>query len=173
MQQMMGDILPIGVEPNQLPDPESNGAKLLSQYCSQCHKVPSPRLHTEQEWPFVLTRMVKRMDRMELGGMGMMQIESPSQADLEIISRYLEAHSMVGLDSQQLMEMTGPGVDAFREVCSACHALPNPRQYTRDTWPVVVDRMTQNMRALNRVVPSDSVLGQVIKFLQSNASVSE
>ncbi len=173
MQQMMGDMLPIGVEPSQLPDPESSGAKLLSQYCSQCHRIPSPRLHTDQEWPYVLKRMVKWMDRMEFGGMGMMQIESPSQAELEIMSSYLVVNSMVGLDPQQLMEMTGPGADAFREACSACHALPDPRQYTRDTWPAVVDRMTRNMRSLNRVVPSDSELELIITFLQSNASAGE
>ncbi len=178
MWQMMGDMLPIGVEPSQLPDPESSGAKLISQYCSQCHRIPSPRLHTDQEWPYVLTRMVRRMDRMERGGMGMMQmgmmqIENPSQAELEIMSSYLVVHSMVGLDPQQLMEMTGPGADTFREVCSVCHALPDPRQHTRDTWPAVVDRMTRNMRSLNRVVPSDSELEQVITFLQSNASAGE
>ncbi len=118
------------------------------------------------------------MDRMERGGMGMMQmgmmqIESPSQAELEIMSSYLVVHSIVGLDPQQLVEMTGPGADTFREACSACHALPDPRQHTRDTWPAVVDRMKQNMRSLNRVVPSDSELEQVITFLQSNASAGE
>ncbi len=170
---MMGDGLPIGVEPSQLPDPESNGAKLLSQYCSRCHNVPSPRLHTNQEWPDVLKRMVKRMDMMETGRMGMMQIESPSQAELETMLSYLAENSLVGLSLQQMPEMTGPGADAFREVCSACHALPDPRQYTTDTWPAVVDRMTRNMGSLNRVVPNDSELEQVISFLQSNASSGE
>ena len=169
MQQMMGDLLPIGVESSQLPDPDSRGAGLLSRYCSQCHGIPSPRLHTAPEWSNVLTRMVKRMSKMELGGMGMMQIESPSQAEFEILSSYLVVNSMVGLDPQQSMEMTGPGADAFREVCSACHALPDPRQHTQDEWPAVVDRMTRNMRSLDRVVPSDSELEQVITFLQSNA----
>lgn len=169
----MGDTLPIGVKPSQLPDPESNGAKLLSQYCSQCHKIPSPRLHTDDEWPLVLTRMVERMDMMDIGGMGMMQVESPSQAELVAISSYLGVNSMAGLDPQQMLEMTGPGAEAFREVCSVCHALPDPRQHTRDTWPAVVDRMAQNMRSLNGVVPSDSELEQIIRFLQSNASSDE
>ncbi len=169
MQQMMGDMLPIGVEPSQLPDPDSRGAELLSRYCSQCHGIPSPRLHTGQEWPNVLTRMVKRMRKMEFGGMGMMQIESPSQAELGILSSYLGVHSMVGMDPQRSMEMTGPGADAFREICSACHALPDPRQHTRDEWPAVVDRMTRNMRSLDRVVPSDRELEHVITFLRSNA----
>ncbi len=169
MQQMMGDMLPIGVEPSQLPDPDSRGAELLSRYCLQCHGIPSPRLHTGQEWPNVLTRMVKRMRKMELGGLGMMQIESPSQAELEILASYLVGHSMVGMDPQRSREMTGPGADAFREICSACHARPDPGQHTRDEWPAVVDRMTRNMRSLDRVVPSDRELDQVITFLQSNA----
>ena len=61
------------------------------------------------------------------------------------------------------------GMRAQETVCSACHALPDPRQHTQDEWPAVVDRMTQNMRSLDRVVPSDSELKQVITFLQSNA----
>lgn len=34
MQQMMGGMLPPGITPQDLPDPESRGAKLLSRYCS-------------------------------------------------------------------------------------------------------------------------------------------
>ncbi len=173
MQQMMGDMLPIGVEPGRLPDPESSGAKLLSQYCSQCHRVPSPRLHTDQEWPDVLARMISRMEGMGRGGMGMMgmrRMESPSPDEVEIMSSYLVANSMVGLGPQQLNEMTGPGDDGFREACAGCHALPDPRQHTRDEWPEVVERMTRNMKFLDRAVPSDSELEQIIAFLQSNAS---
>ncbi len=38
------------------------------------------------------------------------------------------------------------------------------------TWPAVVERMRENMRALGRSDPSDLDLEQIIEFLQSNAS---
>ncbi len=173
MQQMIGDTFPIGVESNELPDPASSGAKLLSRYCSQCHRIPSPRLHTDQEWPSVLTRMGEQMGGTGFRGMGMMMISRPSLDELEIMLSYLVANSMAGLDPQQLLEVTGPGADAFREACSACHALPDPRQHTGDDWPAVVDRMTQHMRSLDRVVPTDSELKQIVSFLQSNAIAGE
>lgn len=43
MQQMMGGMLPPGIRPQDLPEPESLGATLLSTYCSQCHNLPSAR----------------------------------------------------------------------------------------------------------------------------------
>ncbi len=173
MQLMMGDTLPIGVASNELPDADSSGAKLLSRYCSQCHRIPSPRLHTDQEWPSVLTRMVKRMGGTGSRGMGMMRMSSPAQDELEIMLSYLVANSRVGLDPQQLLEVTGIGADAFQEVCSACHALPDPRQHSGDEWPAVVDRMRVHMRSLGRVVPKDSELEQVVTFLQSNAAAGQ
>lgn len=173
MQQMTGDTLPIGVDSNQLPDPGSSGAKLLSRYCSQCHRIPSPRLHTAQEWPSILARMEERMGETGSRSMGMMRVSSPSQGELEIMSSYLVANSMVGLDPQQLVEVTGIGADAFKEVCSTCHALPDPRQHTGNEWPAVVDRMTIHMRSLGRVVPNDPELKQVVTFLQSNAAAGQ
>jgi hypothetical protein len=55
----MSGILPPGTTPERLPDPDNPGAKLLSHYCSQCHNLPSPTMHTALEWQSVLTRMVK------------------------------------------------------------------------------------------------------------------
>ena len=66
MQQMMGGMLPPGITPQDLPDPESRGAKLLSRYCSQYHNLPSPRMHTAEDWPRIAGRMLSRERMMTL-----------------------------------------------------------------------------------------------------------
>ncbi len=43
-----------------LPDPDSEGALVMKQYCSDCHAPPSPAAHTAKEWPNVIYRMQER-----------------------------------------------------------------------------------------------------------------
>jgi len=43
-----------------LPEPESEGAQLAKQFCSDCHAPPSPLVHTAKEWPNVIYRMQER-----------------------------------------------------------------------------------------------------------------
>lgn len=40
-----------------LPFPESKGAILFKETCSQCHALSDPALHTAQEWRAVVERM--------------------------------------------------------------------------------------------------------------------
>jgi len=40
-----------------LPEPESAGAKLMTEFCSTCHAPPRPSVHTAKEWPNVIYRM--------------------------------------------------------------------------------------------------------------------
>jgi len=49
MGGMMGKRMPSGINPDQLPEPDSKGAHLLARYCSQCHGVPGPGMHTADE----------------------------------------------------------------------------------------------------------------------------
>lgn len=46
MQDMMSGRLPPGIEPEDLPETDSTGAKLIVRYCTQCHNLPSPSMHT-------------------------------------------------------------------------------------------------------------------------------
>ena len=43
-----------------LPEPESSGAKLMGEYCANCHAPPLPTVHDAKEWPNVIYRMEKR-----------------------------------------------------------------------------------------------------------------
>ena len=44
---MMGGAMPRARDPAQLPQPESAGAKLVTQYCTQCHGLPDPKQHKD------------------------------------------------------------------------------------------------------------------------------
>src|SRR4051812_17583596 len=58
---MLERILPPTFEPDQLPEPESGGARLALRYCVQCHNLPNPAMHEAGKWPVIFERMVLRM----------------------------------------------------------------------------------------------------------------
>jgi hypothetical protein len=74
-----------------LPDRDSKGAKLESQYCSQCHAAPSPSLHAREEWSAVIGRM--RGHIADTTGAAGSAIKAPSRAELDVIDNYLEHHA--------------------------------------------------------------------------------
>ncbi|MBY0248508.1 MAG: hypothetical protein K2Q17_12655 [Nitrospiraceae bacterium] len=128
MQQMMGGMLPPGIRPQDLPEPESRGAKLLSTYCAQCHHLPSPRMHTAADWPRVAGRMLMR-ERMMAGMRGMMmQVKAPAPQDEDALLQYLKTHAMHGLFPMAIPEPDSPGA-LFQQTCAQCHALPEPKQH--------------------------------------------
>src|SRR5689334_6929313 len=58
---MLERILPPSIEPRQLPEPDSEGARLTARYCVQCHYLPSPQMHSPEKWSSTVVRMVWRM----------------------------------------------------------------------------------------------------------------
>jgi mono/diheme cytochrome c family protein len=46
MGGMMDGAFPPATDPALLPERESKGAQLLQSYCTQCHGLPAPGLHT-------------------------------------------------------------------------------------------------------------------------------
>lgn len=169
MQRMMGDVLPPGIDPAQLPAPTSKGARLLARYCMQCHNLPGPGMHTAPEWPAVVHRMNQRMQMMSGHGMMMGQVEAPSADELQSVLDYLQAHAQRPIDPTRYPELATAAGRAFQRTCARCHALPDPQQHTAKEWPAVVGRMQQNMRAMGRTVPDEQTLGEIIGFLQRHA----
>src|SRR5688572_32840847 len=58
---MLSRILPPAIEPRELPERSSDGAKLTLRYCVQCHNLVNPAMHTAERWQSVVDRMVWRM----------------------------------------------------------------------------------------------------------------
>ena len=59
--KMLERILPPSIEPAELPEPRSEGARLAARYCVQCHYLPNPQMHTAAKWKPIVDRMVWRM----------------------------------------------------------------------------------------------------------------
>lgn len=91
---MMGGQMPRGTDPAQLPNPQAPGARLLNQYCTQCHGLPTPALHSAAGWPPVVERMNARMQWMSRNSR--MPIKAPNAAEFKSIVEYLQRHAGQG-----------------------------------------------------------------------------
>lgn len=165
MQRMMPGMLPPEIRPEDLPDPNSRRAKLLDRYCSQCHNLPSPAMHSAEEWPQVANRMFMRMSTMS----GMMGIESPSSEEQQAIVSYLRANSMKSISPDMLPSPQSQGAILFKEICSQCHALPDPNLHTVEEWPKVVERMRNNMQFMGKRVITDQEKQDIVGYLSAYA----
>ncbi len=167
MREMTGGSLPPGINPEHLPDPQSEGARFLTRYCTQCHNLPSPTMHTAQEWPAVVQRMVARMNMMSrMGGMCMMpQIATPSGKQQATLMTYLQTYSFKSVIPGTLPSPESPEAITFQNVCSQCHGLPGPSLHTAAEWPGVVERMRINMRNMGKRVITEKEKDTIVSYL--------
>jgi cytochrome c2 len=151
--------LPPGVAAESLPEPASPGAKALSQYCTQCHALPSPAMHGAADWPSVARRMWVRIDMMA----GALGVETPSTAQRAELLAYLQKHAL------QVAANLPPGAGkaAFEEVCSRCHELNDPKMHTAPDWPLVVMRMERDAEKMKVRGITHSEAAEIITYLQS------
>lgn len=172
MKRMMPDQLPPGVDPESLPEPDSTGAKLLRRYCAQCHDLPSPRMHSAEEWRGVYQRMNDRMKMMSIGGMmgGMTRTETPDLKEEKVLLAYLQRHGLRAAVPNQISGLDSPEGMLFRQTCSQCHALPDPKQHTAQEWPGVVARMKGNMALMRKPVILTKEEQVIVEFLQKATS---
>jgi len=161
---MLERILPPAIEPAQLPERRSEGARLTLRYCVQCHNLPNPAMHHAAKWPKVVNRMVERMRGR--GNMGrlmadlMAGVEAPEDAEVTRLLAYLQRYAQAPLDPKVVPEAFLPEGEPFRLACKQCHVLPDPRRYTAAQWPAIVARMERNMSWMNRVVGSKPIPGE-------------
>ncbi|MBI5634553.1 MAG: hypothetical protein HZA15_13870 [Nitrospirae bacterium] len=168
MQRMMSGMLPPGIKPENLPDPDSRGAKLLIQHCNQCHNLPSPKMHTAGEWPAIADRMFARMSIMS----NMMGIENPSSEEQLLMISYLKAHALKSVSPGMLPSPESKGAILFKEICSQCHALPDPELHSAGEWPKVIERMMSNMQSMGRRTSTEDERNVITNYLSAHAKRS-
>jgi cytochrome c5 len=127
---------PPGVQGESLPDGDSPGAELLTQYCVSCHELPSPAIHSAADWPRVARRMWLRAE----GVAGGFDVPVPDAAERLVMLRYLIDNAL-RVSGAVLPE--GAGRNAFARMCSRCHDIPDPKQYSAEEWAPIVRRMIQ------------------------------
>jgi len=177
--KLLERILPPSIEPHELPEPRSEGARLTARYCVQCHYLPSPQMHSPDKWTAIVERMVWRMEGR--GNMGalmkemMDKVEAPTDQETGILAAYLKKHGQQEMDSGHPALKSEAG-KMFNIACTQCHALPDPRRHTRREWPAVVERMKQHMAWANTVVGADALktmpvldTTEIVRFLQRYA----
>lgn len=150
-------------DPRTLPESNSLDSKTFQRYCSQCHNLPNPAMHTAAEWKIIVPRMVSNMRG------AMMMVRTPSVRNELAITNYLQRHAQKPLDaSAEGIDLNSHEGRLFERTCSRCHALPSPIQHRRDEWPDSVKRMVQNMRNTGKSVPSATELETITAFLQKH-----
>lgn len=176
---MLERILPPAIEPRELPEPRSEGARLTARYCVQCHYLPKPQMHTADKWVPIVERMVWRMRGK--GNMGelmkemMADIQAPTQEEIATLNRYLQKHSQKEIDPRHPGLRTEAG-KMFSIACSQCHAAPDPRLHSPREWLAVVERMKGHMAWANVVVGASELrtvpelkTDEIVQFLQRYA----
>lgn len=165
---------------SDLPDPSGPGARLVGRYCTQCHGLPVPHMHTAEEWPGVVRRMLLRartlqsrlahlpaylVQDLQLGEMGAFDIPNLDQMD-SIVS-YLNRYALRPADAAKLPR--GADADLFLHTCTGCHAPPSPGIHTPDEWPLVVARMQENMRIMGVPELPTAQMQRIIHFLRTES----
>lgn len=164
-----------------LPEAGAYGANMLHVYCTQCHWLPSPQMHSATEWPLLVHRMLLRSQMLHgrLGGpvtqslVGnymvdiMKNVGTPSPEQVDSLLAYLQRNALPVAQPTEL----GSSADArvFVEKCSVCHQTPSPGAHTAGEWAQVVPRMQSNMARMG--VPQLSVddVNAVMAFLKAHA----
>ena len=154
---------PPGVTAADLPEPASAGARLVAQYCAQCHELPSPAMHSATDWPSIARRMWLRMELLPSAR----GVKVPTAAERFAILDYLTANA---LKVSGASLPPGRGRESFSQVCSRCHALPDPRVHSREDWPTVFARMERNMERMKVPPPRREQTSDILLYLQSTGS---
>jgi cytochrome c5 len=173
---------PKGFEPGDLPESGSTGAGLLQAYCTQCHWLPTPQMHSATEWPILLRRMVLRMSLLErrvdgpfLKRVGGEELRSavtfrsvPSADQLDSLQAYLTRNALPVAKPGELP--TGAEASLFESKCTVCHQTPSPKAHTAAGWDRVVPRMQNNMRMMEVDTLTDQQIQTIEAFLRTHAA---
>lgn len=154
---------PPGTAPGDLPEPESDGAAYLREFCTACHALPSPSTHSATDWPVVLRRMWLRTE----GVADRFDLPVPTSAERVTMLNYLLEHALE-VTGNALPD--GPGRQLFSATCSRCHELPDPRQHSANDWAAVVIRMRQHMVQMLSESPPQSQVQEIILYLERASS---
>lgn len=161
--------IPGGLTADTLPDAQSKGAKLFASYCSRCHSLPSPRMHSTSDWAM---RFEKMMDHVKLLAGTVPGIKMPAENEKREIVVYLQKMGFIGL-AEYAPLLTEPEGFKVAWFCSACHAVPDPIQFpakgatqlSAKEWHLIVDRMNAYRKKQGREVMSDADNKTIVDFL--------
>lgn len=139
-------IIPSGLTADQLPDPQSKGAVLFASYCSQCHNLPNPKMHSAGDWSMTFEKM---MGHATLMAGALPDVKLPADKEKKEIVSYLEKNGFRDLPANSPL-LEDPQAFSVIWFCSVCHAVPDPEQFPAKEWGKIVDRMNGHRKKQGR-----------------------
>ena len=158
--------MPPGMPLAQLPQPQHPGARLMQQYCAQCHNLPGPGRHTVEEWPAVLDKMDNLTAVSSRFGGLLGKVQEPSLEERQTIRRYILANALQPMRTP----VSGLAGNSYGYHCSGCHALPDPTQHRPEEWPTIMARMARNREVMKREPLSAETQLTILPYLQQASS---
>lgn len=151
---------PPGFSPADLPNPESQGAQNVGEFCTACHALPSPPTHSATDWPSVVRRMWLRMEEID----DSFGVPVPTGPQRLVMMEYLIENA---LQVRASSLPTGPGRDQFVATCSRCHELADPRQHSPEDWVAVARRMSGHIEQMLGDFLPPAEFQQIVLYLQA------
>lgn len=164
-----------------LPEQGSRAVGLQQVYCLQCHGVSSPRMHSSDEWPILVRRMLLRgaalgsrlggprsealVDRMLMAGLRTAQL--PPAEDVDSLVAYFQRNAFPAAAEFEIPDT--PDAALYVEKCSGCHDTPSPAAHPADEIQALVARMSamRAMLGMDQLTAEDQ--SRLVAFMQQSA----
>lgn len=160
-----------------LPEPGSRAVGLQQAYCLQCHGPASPRMHTAEEWPVLVRRMLARgaalhdrlggprteglVDEMLMAGLRTAVLPSPEDADSLIA--YFRRNALPAATPGEIPD--SPEARFYVAQCSVCHETPSPAAHGPEGAEALVGRMSALRGMLGMKGLTEAEKSRIVAFL--------
>jgi len=164
-----------------LPEQGSRAVGLQQAYCLQCHGLSSPRMHSADEWPILVRRMLMRGAALgsRLGGprsegmvddmlmAGLRTAELPPAEDVDSLVAYFQRNAFPAAAATEIPDT--PDAALYVEKCSGCHDTPSPSAHPADEVRALVARMSAMGAMLGMEQLTADEQSRLVAFMQQSA----
>lgn len=163
-----------------LPEQGSRAVGLQQAYCLQCHGVSSPKMHSADEWPILVRRMLMRGAALgsRLGGprtegmvddmlmAGLRTAEIPAAEDVDSLVAYFQRNAFPAAAESEIPDT--PDAALYVDRCSACHDTPSPAAHPADEVQALVARMSAMGAMLGLPQLTAEEQSRLVAFMQQS-----
>jgi hypothetical protein len=164
-----------------LPEQGSRAVGLQQAYCLQCHGLSSPRMHSSEEWPILVRRMLMRGTALgsRLGGprtegmvdgmlmAGLRTAQLPPAEDVDSLVAYFQRNAFPAAAESEIPDT--PDGALYVEKCSGCHDTPSPAAHPADELRALVARMSAMGAMLGMPQLTAEEQTRLVAFMQQSA----
>jgi hypothetical protein len=164
-----------------LPEQGSRAVGLQQAYCLQCHGLSSPRMHSSDEWPILVRRMLMRgaalgsrlggprsesmVDGMLMAGLRTAQL--PAAEDVDSLVAYFQRNAFPAAAESEIPDT--PDGALYVDRCSGCHDTPSPAAHPAAEVEALVARMSAMRAMLGMDQLTADEQSRLVAFMQQSA----